>query len=84
MPLLESLASGTPSMSSNTSSVPEIGGDVAICVDPLSEEEIAAALERLVTDSEPRECLPHRGVERARVIRGEPCARTTLATFERI
>jgi glycosyltransferase involved in cell wall biosynthesis len=65
LPLLEALASGIASMSSNTSSVPEIGGDVAICVDPLSEEEIAAALERFVTDSEPWECLRHRGVERA-------------------
>jgi glycosyltransferase involved in cell wall biosynthesis len=84
LPLLEALASGIPSMSSNTSSLPEIGGDAAIYFNPLSEEEMAAALERLVGDSELRETLSGRGVERAKSFTWESCARTTLTALERL
>jgi glycosyltransferase involved in cell wall biosynthesis len=84
LPLLEAMASGIPSMSSNTSSLPEIGGDAAIYFNPLSEEEMAAALERLVSDSELRKALSDRGVERAKRFTWECCARKTLAAFERL
>ena len=48
LPILEALACGAPVISSNTSSSAEIGRGVAALVDPLSVEEIAAALSRVL------------------------------------
>lgn len=84
LPVVEAMASGIPVISSNRSCLPEIGGDAAIYFDPLSEEEIVAALERLMTDPELRECLRNRGLERAKRFTWESCARTTLAALERL
>lgn len=50
IPLLEAMACGTPVITSNTSSMPEIGGEKAILINPESSKEIAAAMLRLETD----------------------------------
>ena len=50
IPLLEAMACGTPVITSNTSSMPEIGGKDAILVNPESSDEIAAMMLRLETD----------------------------------
>ncbi len=50
IPLLESMACGTPVITSNTSSMPEIGGPDAILVNPEHPDEIAEMLIRLETD----------------------------------
>lgn len=48
MPVLEALQRGTPVACSNTSSLPEVGGDAAEYFDPKSPEDIAAAVERAI------------------------------------
>ena len=45
IPILEALACGTPVISSNTSSMPEVGGDVVTYINPLDIEEITKAIE---------------------------------------
>jgi glycosyltransferase involved in cell wall biosynthesis len=50
-PLLEAMACGTPVLTSNVSSLPEVAGDAALLVDPLDEEAIADGIGRLVTDA---------------------------------
>jgi glycosyltransferase involved in cell wall biosynthesis len=54
LPVLEAQACGTPVLTSNTSSLPEAAGDGALMVDPYDVEELAAGLDRLLTD-EPKE-----------------------------
>ena len=49
LPVLEALAQGTPVICSNTTSLPEVGGDEAIYFDPTSPEELAARLIQLAT-----------------------------------
>ena len=49
LPVLEALAHGTPVICSNTTSLPEVGGDEAIYFDPTSPEELAARLSQLAT-----------------------------------
>jgi glycosyltransferase involved in cell wall biosynthesis len=66
LPPLEAMASGTPVITSNVSSLPEVVGDAAMLVDPLQPEAIAHALRRVLTDSGLREDLRARGLERAR------------------
>lgn len=65
MPLLEAMACGTPALTSNCSSLPEVAGDVAVLVDPYSVEAIADGMERLVTDDSLRAELSEKGLKRA-------------------
>ena len=65
IPLLEGMACGTPVVTSNTSSMPEIGGPDALLVNPESSDEIAAALLRLETDDSFRQHQREVGLERA-------------------
>jgi glycosyltransferase involved in cell wall biosynthesis len=66
LPPLEAMASGTPVITSNVSSLPEVVGDAAVLIDPLKTEAIADALRRVLNDSALREDLRQRGLERAR------------------
>ncbi len=65
IPLLEAMACGTPVITSNTSSMPEIGGSEAILVDPTSSDEIASMMLRLETDDDFRRRQQQVGLERA-------------------
>jgi glycosyltransferase involved in cell wall biosynthesis len=51
MPVAEAMASGVPVITSNTTSMPEIGGDAALYVDPTSVDDIAAKLGQLLSDT---------------------------------
>ena len=67
IPLLEAMACGTPVITSNTSSMPEIGGRDAILVNPESSDEIAGMMLRLETDEAFRQQQQALGLERARL-----------------
>jgi glycosyltransferase involved in cell wall biosynthesis len=65
LPVLEAMAAGTPVLTSNTSSLPEVVGDCGLLVDPEDVAALAAGLDRLVTDRAHVEALAVRGRERA-------------------
>jgi glycosyltransferase involved in cell wall biosynthesis len=65
LPLLESMQYGTPVISTNVSAMPEIVGDAGILVDPLSVDEISAAIIRLLSDQALREKLSKRSIRQA-------------------
>ena len=67
IPLLEAMACGTPVITSNTSSMPEIGGPDAILVNPESSDEIAQMMLRLEKDAAFYEKQKQVGLERARL-----------------
>ena len=50
LPPLEAMASGTPVVTSNVSSLPEVAGDAAVLVDPLDPAAIADGIYRVLTD----------------------------------
>jgi len=50
IPVAEALACGIPVVTSNVSSLPEAGAQLALCVDPYNVEELAAALHSAITD----------------------------------
>lgn len=66
LPPLEAMASGTPVVTSNVSSLPEVVGDAAIMIDPYEPTAIADAIERVLTDEALRADLRRRGLARAR------------------
>ena len=61
IPILEAMHCDVPVVTSNTTSMPEVAGDAAILVNPLSVPEIADALEKLATDAHLRQNLIERG-----------------------
>jgi glycosyltransferase involved in cell wall biosynthesis len=84
LPPLEAMASGTPVITSNVSSLPEVVGDAAILIDPLQPEAIADALARVLTDSALREDLRARGLERARHFSWERSVRRVREIYDEV
>jgi glycosyltransferase involved in cell wall biosynthesis len=84
LPPLEAMASGTPTIVSNVSSLPEVVNDAALLVDPRDWEEIAVALQRLFTDDELHGALRCRGLQRAKCFSWELAARQTLRVYETV
>jgi len=50
LPVIEAMKCGCPVITSSTTSLPEVGGDAALYVDPQSTEEIATAMQRCIED----------------------------------
>jgi exopolysaccharide biosynthesis WecB/TagA/CpsF family protein len=65
LPVLEAMACGTPVLTSNTSSLPEVAGHAAILVDPTSEQQIADGMRLLLTQPALRAALRERGLAQA-------------------
>ena len=66
LPPLEAMASGTPVVTSNRSSLPEVAGDAAVLVDPYSAASIAEGIQQVLSDPQLRQTLAARGLARAR------------------
>ncbi|HEV3060775.1 MAG TPA: glycosyltransferase family 1 protein [Vicinamibacterales bacterium] len=66
LPPLEAMASGTPVVTSNLSSLPEVAGDAAVLVDPYDPSAIADGIYSVLTDEQVRRELRRKGIERAR------------------
>jgi glycosyltransferase involved in cell wall biosynthesis len=79
LPVLEAMACGTPVITSNISSLPEVAGDAAILINPYNPEEITAAMQEIINDSELRKQLSEQGLKRANQFSWE---KTGLATVE--
>jgi glycosyltransferase involved in cell wall biosynthesis len=77
LPVLEAMQCGAPVLTSNASSLPEVGGDAVAYADPLSVGDIAAGLERLLGDGSERERLGAAGRARAALFSWDETARLT-------
>jgi len=66
LPPLEAMAHGTPVVTSNTSSLPEVVGNAAVLVNPENVFEIMRATHRVLIDQNLREKLRQRGYEQAK------------------
>ena len=65
LPVVESMASGLPSITSFGSSLEEVAGDAALLVDPASTDGLADAIVRILSDADLRRTLAERGLRRA-------------------
>jgi glycosyltransferase involved in cell wall biosynthesis len=64
LPPLEAMAAGTPVVTSNVSSLPEVVGDAAVLIDPMDAGAIADAIARVLDDASLRDELIRRGRDR--------------------
>ena len=84
IPLLEAMACGTPVVTSNTSSMPEIGGPDAILVNPERSEEITDMLLRLETDAAFRARQREVGLQRAQLFSWHRTATQLLDLYHEV
>jgi glycosyltransferase involved in cell wall biosynthesis len=84
LPVLEALARGVPTVTSNASSIPEVAGRAAVLVDPTSVEDLAAAIERVLTDRDLADGLRRVGPEQAAGFSWDETARATIAVYRKI
>jgi glycosyltransferase involved in cell wall biosynthesis len=83
LPVLEAMAAGAAVVTSGVSSLPEVGGDAVLYVDPEDEAAIAGALERLLRSPTERADLSERGRRRATEFSWERTSRAVLRELER-
>lgn len=81
---LQAMACGTPVLASNVSAIPEVTGDAALLVDPLSENAITAGLDSLLTDEALRVRLISAGTARAATYPWSRTAGAFLDALQRI
>ncbi|MBE3097701.1 MAG: glycosyltransferase family 4 protein [Planctomycetes bacterium] len=84
LPPLEAMASGTPVLSSNVSSLPEVLGEAALLVDPYSADAIAEGIVRLLTDEALRATLKARGLARVRLYSWEESVRRVREVYDEV
>lgn len=84
LPPLEAMACGTPTVVSNTSSLPEVVGDAALTFDPNDWEEMAVAIRRLLIDDDLHAEMRHKGLQRAATFSWSRAAAETLELYQRV
>jgi glycosyltransferase involved in cell wall biosynthesis len=84
IPLTEAMACGTPILTSNVNGLKEIAGDAAVLMDPNDTESIADGIAQILSDSNLRETLSRKGLERSGLFTWDLCAKKTLEVLERV
>lgn len=84
LPVLESMASGAPVITSSTSSLPEVAGKAAILINPEETNDLMLAIKSLLDSPEKAEELRKKGFAQSRKFSWEKTAAQTLEVFERL
>ena len=82
LPIVESMACGTPVVGSNSASIPEIAGDAALLCDPEKPEAHLDAMSALLTDDAAHRHFSEAGRERASMFTWDRCAATLKREFD--
>jgi glycosyltransferase involved in cell wall biosynthesis len=81
LPPLEAMACGTPVITSNTSSLPEVVGDAAVLIDPYDHQDLVGALLKVVRDTPLRARMRDMGIEQAKKFTWHAAAEKTLELY---
>jgi glycosyltransferase involved in cell wall biosynthesis len=84
IPVLEALACGVPTITSNLSSLPEVAGRGAWLVDPNNIKEIKRAMEEVLTNPVLAEKIRNSGLQQAKHFSWYKCAKETLEVYKGI
>jgi glycosyltransferase involved in cell wall biosynthesis len=84
LPILEAMARGVPCVASTSSSLPEVVGEAALLVDPLSVAGLAEAVERVITDQALADRLREAGIARSARFSWQETARRTLDVYKSV
>ena len=81
LPVVESMASGVPTITSHGSSLEEVAGDGALLVDPLDVSSISQAIQRVLEGRDFKDQLIQRGLRRSANLKPENFALKLLDTY---
>lgn len=84
IPVVDAMASGTPVIVSNVSSLPEVVGSAGLLVDPYSIDQIAQAVQTIASDKKLRMIKSKEGLKQAQKFSWEKMAKIVLKTFEEV
>src|SRR3990167_9094730 len=84
LPVVESMACGTPVLVSTVSSLPEVVGGAGLTFDPYSVDQIEQAIRTITTDKKLREKYSKLGLAQAKKFSWEKMAKEVLKVFERV
>jgi glycosyltransferase involved in cell wall biosynthesis len=84
IPVLEAMNCDCPVIMSNTSSLPEVGGDAAVYFDPTNMDDMTEKIESVVFNNELREELIHKAVLQRNKFSFEKTARQTLEVYKKL
>jgi len=84
LPVLEAMAHGLPVVASETSSLPEVGGDAALYVDPHDPRDMAEKIIKAVEDKGQRETMMERGLARAGIFTWRRTAQANLQVYNEV
>ena len=82
-PVLEAMACGTPVITSNISSLPEVAGDAALLVDPYNVDELSSAMRRVLQEPALAQQLSQAGLARARAFSWQRTGQQTVSVLKR-
>ncbi|MBN2434897.1 MAG: glycosyltransferase family 4 protein [Spirochaetes bacterium] len=82
LPILEAMACGTPVISSNSSSLPEVVGSAGLMINPFHVDEIKEALTILIHNTKSRENLINLGKERVKQFSWEDSAKNVITLYQ--
>jgi glycosyltransferase involved in cell wall biosynthesis len=84
LPVLEAMACGTPVITSNRTSLPEVVGEAGVLVDPGDPDDMADAIRRMLADTAYRETLARNGQTQAQQYTWQRTARETAAVYRAV
>ena len=84
IPVIEAMSCGTPVITSNTSSMPEISGGAGYIIDPFNPLEITKAIEKILADENLRNDLINKGLKRAKKFSWRAMAENVLKLYEEV
>jgi len=84
LPPLEAMACGTPVVTSNVSSLPEVVGDAGMTVDPTDTDALARAMSQVLQDSRLRQQMIERGLARAADFTWQRAARQLCQVYRQV
>jgi glycosyltransferase involved in cell wall biosynthesis len=84
LPPLEAMQCGTPVITSNTSSLPEVVGAAGITVNPYDVDELANKMYEVLTNEDLRKEMSKKGLERAKLFSWKKCAEEHLKVYEEV
>ncbi len=84
LPPLEAMACGTPVITSNLTSLPEVVGDAGIMINPYDKKQLVEAIHRVLTDENLRENLIKKGLQKAKDFSWDKAAKETLTVYRKV
>jgi glycosyltransferase involved in cell wall biosynthesis len=83
-PVLEAMASGCPSITSNTASLPEVAGKACLSLDPFDVEGMAQGIKRIISSDSLSQKLSRQGLLQSKNFSWKSCAKKTFKAYQEV